>query len=279
MTPRFGRRAGDARDDAGRGHDAVVGAEHARAQPVQPRGQLRRRLLVVGRGSSPGEQRLGVDRVQGPPFPPGAPLSSKGRLTKPRRRSSASAAGIPSDRTQKFVGSGRRTADSGATSESGRVGERLADPVATVRRFPWTTSCPTCPSRTASRSARRSSTTSTHPTWLLAARRTEPPALAGGWEFPGGKVEPGEEAGGALHREIREELGVSVRAGPGGPRPGRRRAGRSGERYLMRVWLAEVSDGRPAADGGARRAALAGPGRRLSAVGVAARRPAHRRAP
>jgi 8-oxo-dGTP diphosphatase len=31
----------------------------------------------------------------------------------------------------------------------------------------------------------------THPTVLLAARRTEPPALAGGWEIPGGKVDPG----------------------------------------------------------------------------------------
>ena len=30
------------------------------------------------------------------------------------------------------------------------------------------------------------------PARLLAARRTEPPALAGGWELPGGKVEPGE---------------------------------------------------------------------------------------
>jgi len=30
------------------------------------------------------------------------------------------------------------------------------------------------------------------PTILLSARRTEPPELAGGWELPGGKVEPGE---------------------------------------------------------------------------------------
>ena len=30
-----------------------------------------------------------------------------------------------------------------------------------------------------------------HPTRLLAARRTEPSALAGGWELPGGKVDPG----------------------------------------------------------------------------------------
>lgn len=44
--------------------------------------------------------------------------------------------------------------------------------------------------------------------WLLAARRTGPPALAGGWELPGGKVEPGEEELAALVRECREELGI-----------------------------------------------------------------------
>ena len=33
---------------------------------------------------------------------------------------------------------------------------------------------------------------------VLAARRMQPAALAGGWEFPGGKVEPGESDVGAL---------------------------------------------------------------------------------
>ncbi len=37
--------------------------------------------------------------------------------------------------------------------------------------------------------------------------------FAGGWEFPGGKVEPGEESAAALVRELREELAVEVHVG------------------------------------------------------------------
>lgn len=45
---------------------------------------------------------------------------------------------------------------------------------------------------------------------MLAARRTSPALAAGRWEFPGGKVEPGESPGDALVREITEELGCLI---------------------------------------------------------------------
>jgi 8-oxo-dGTP diphosphatase len=48
---------------------------------------------------------------------------------------------------------------------------------------------------------------------LLAAQRAGPPELAGRWELPGGKVEPGETDVEALIRECREELAVGIAVG------------------------------------------------------------------
>lgn len=58
------------------------------------------------------------------------------------------------------------------------------------------------------------------PARVLTARRTRPETLAGGWEFPGGKVEDGESSRDAARREALEELGVRVRLGERvGPSP------------------------------------------------------------
>ncbi|TBR14697.1 MAG: Nudix family hydrolase [Lysobacter sp.] len=48
---------------------------------------------------------------------------------------------------------------------------------------------------------------------VLLARRTEGRDLAGLWEFPGGKREPGETGEEALARELHEELGIEARVG------------------------------------------------------------------
>jgi 8-oxo-dGTP diphosphatase len=46
---------------------------------------------------------------------------------------------------------------------------------------------------------------------ILLAQRPEGKSLAGLWEFPGGKVEPGETPEGTLVRELEEELGVKTK--------------------------------------------------------------------
>jgi 8-oxo-dGTP diphosphatase len=74
---------------------------------------------------------------------------------------------------------------------------------------------------------------------VLAARRVTP----AGWEFPGGKVEPGETEPGALARELGEELGVEAeigeRLGPDVPV--------AGGRWTLRVWTARITGGDPVA--------------------------------
>jgi 8-oxo-dGTP diphosphatase len=48
----------------------------------------------------------------------------------------------------------------------------------------------------------------------LVAQRGPHGSMAGKWEFPGGKVEPGESPAAAVAREIAEELGLQITIGP-----------------------------------------------------------------
>ena len=82
------------------------------------------------------------------------------------------------------------------------------------------------------------------PTRLLTARRTAPVAVAGMWEFPGGKIELGESCQEAVHREITEELGVSIELGSEifGPLE---QGWQLNDSAAMRVWFAEITSGSP----------------------------------
>ncbi len=48
---------------------------------------------------------------------------------------------------------------------------------------------------------------------VLLTQRKQGAHLEGKWEFPGGKVEPGEDPRDALRRELREEIGIEATVG------------------------------------------------------------------
>jgi 8-oxo-dGTP diphosphatase len=74
---------------------------------------------------------------------------------------------------------------------------------------------------------------------VLGCARSAPPEVAGRWEFPGGKVEPGETDTAALIRECAEELDVRVEIGARVGRDVRMAHGRS----VLRVYVARLLHG------------------------------------
>jgi 8-oxo-dGTP diphosphatase len=78
---------------------------------------------------------------------------------------------------------------------------------------------------------------------VLIAQRPAGKHLAGGWEFPGGKLEPGEERLAGLARELREELGIAL-VGPSRPLIRVRHAYSSRE-VLLDIWVVKRYSGEP----------------------------------
>jgi 8-oxo-dGTP diphosphatase len=77
---------------------------------------------------------------------------------------------------------------------------------------------------------------------VLIAQRPAGKHLAGGWEFPGGKLEPGEERVAGLARELYEELGVTIAT----PRPLIRvRHAYPSREVLLDIWVVRRYSGEP----------------------------------
>jgi len=77
---------------------------------------------------------------------------------------------------------------------------------------------------------------------VLIAQRPPAKHLAGGWEFPGGKLEPGEERLAGLARELQEELGIAIAT----PRPLIRvRHAYPSREVLLDVWIVRHYRGEP----------------------------------
>lgn len=78
-------------------------------------------------------------------------------------------------------------------------------------------------------------------TTFLAAQRSYPPALAGRWELPGGKSNPGERPQDTLKRELMEELGIRVNVT-------RKLSGSvnvPNSELKLEVWVAQLTGGTP----------------------------------